>query len=345
MKTSPPSLPSSPATIAVAAAWGDKTVKTNLPLSELPRLLADPDCFLWVDLFGPPSDVLRQVVKDIFQFHPLAVEDCFESREVPKVEIFDGYLYLITHGLSAGSTAEGVEIVELDAFLGRRYVVTYHEKFSRSVAAVTALAERGGTGLLNRGPASLLHALLDRQVDGIEPVLESIEERLEKLEDHVFLRPKDAELATLLAMRRTTSQLRRWMSKQREAMLRLSRNDNGFVTAAEAMLFRDIYDHLARFTDLVDSFREMTRSIQDAYLSVTNNRLSEVMKFLTVYTAILMPMTVITGIYGMNFQYMPELGWKHGYLMVLGIMAATGLGVTWFFRRRGWLGGTRDRVL
>ncbi len=332
--------------VTIVAARGESELLADVPVAELPHMLADPYCVVWVDLSGPQDDVSTQIVSEIFRFHPLAIEDCFEAREVPRVQAFDGYLYLITHGLSSGSTAEEAEVIELDVFLGKRFLVTYHLKTSRSVAAVQAVLRRNA-GLLHKGPVSLLHALLDQQVDGIEPVLDSIEGRLEGLEAWVFTQATNTELATLLAMRRTTLQLRRWMSKQREVMLRLSRNEHGFVTPHEAILFRDVYDHLARFTDLVESFREMTTSIQEAYLSVTNNRLGEIMKFLTLYTAILMPLTVITGIYGMNFQHMPELASKYAYPAVLAVMALTATGVALFFKKRGWLGAParRKRVL
>jgi magnesium transporter len=321
----------------VATRAGGKEFLPDVPISDVRRLLEDSKSFVWVDISGPPDDLALQLCRDTFQFHPLAIEDCFSAREQPKVEGFEGYLYLITHGLSAGSTPEEAEVIELDAFVGKRFLVTYHLKHSRSVATVFGIIERNG-GALRRGPMAVLHAILDQQVDGIEPVLDGIELRVESLEDVVFTRPSNKDLAALLALRRTILQLRRWMSKQREVMLRLARNEHGMVPAHDVILFRDIYDHLARFTDLIDSYRDMTNSIQEAYLSVTNNRLGEIMKFLTLFTAILMPLTVITGIYGMNFKHMPELETPFGYPAVLGLMAVVVLGIVVFFRKRGWLG-------
>jgi magnesium transporter len=230
-----------------------------------------------------------------------------------------------------------VEPVELDAIVGPRYVVTHHAQSSRSVAAVTETVVK--TGLpLRRGPGAVLHALLDRQVEGLEQVLDDVEERITALEDAVFERPGNTRIAELLALKRSILKLRRWMSKQREVVLRLGRREFALIPAEEALLFRDVHDHLVRINDLLENFREMLTSIQEAYLSVTSNRLNEIMKFLTLWTAVLMPLTVITGIYGMNFQHMPELSRRWGYPLVLAVMLVVAGAVLLYFWRRGWLG-------
>jgi magnesium transporter len=321
----------------IIATRGSDEIVADAPLSRLPALLAEPETNVWVDLTAPVTDEDIAIVRDVFRFHQLAIEDCFESRAHPKIDEFDGYIYLITHGLASSSTAEDATVVELDAFVGPRYIVTHHALPSRSVTAVMEAVLK--TGLpLRRGSVAVLHALLDRQVDGLEETLEHIEERITHLEDAVFARPTDDHLASLLAVKGTILQLRRWISKQREVVLRLGRREFGIVSAEEAMLFRDVHDHLVRITDLLESFREMLTSIQDAYLSVTSNRLNETMKFLTLFTATLMPLTVITGIYGMNFHHMPELDSRWGYPAVMAVMAGVMGLVLLFFRRRGLLG-------
>ncbi len=332
----------------ILATRGENELLVDVPLSQLPALIEDPTAVVWVNLSGEMDEAAMHVVRDVFGFHPLAIEDCFELREHPKVEAFDGYVYMITHGLSAGSTPEETESIELDVFLGKRTLVTYHHKPSRSVAAVDEIARRSGD-LLRRGPAAVLHAILERQVDGIETVIDGIDARIAELEDKVMLRPRDEDLGVLLAVRRNTLHLRRWMFKQRDVVLRLSRVEFAQVSAQDAHLFRDIYDHLQRFTDLLESYRELTTSVQDAYLTMINNRLNEVMKFLTVLTSVLMPLAIITGIYGMNFEHMPELRSRWGYPATLGAMALVAGTMIWFFRRRGWLGrerlsSPRDRI-
>jgi magnesium transporter len=326
----------------IIATRGADEVTVDAPLDRLPALLGEPAAFVWVDLSGPPSADDMAIVRDVFKFHPLAIEDCFESRLHPKIEDYGDYLYLITHGLRSGSTAEDVRAVELDVFVGARFIVTHHTDPSRSVAAVTESVLK--TGLpLRRGPVAVLHGLLDRQVEGLEDVVDAVEERIVGLENAVFARPANTRIASLLALKRNILMLRRWMSKQRDVVLRLGRQEFALIKAPESLLFRDVYDHLVRINDLLENFREMLTSIQEAHLSVTSNRLNEIMKFLTLFTATLMPLTVIAGIYGMNFQYMPELRWRWGYPAALGAMAVAGGSVLFFFWRRGWLGQGGDR--
>jgi magnesium transporter len=324
--------------LTILAVRDDGQVSAGLAAADLPRLLADPALQVWVDIAGPADEEAHAVVRDVFHFHPLAIEDCFGAREHPKVEAFDGYLYIISHGLTADSTPQETRTIELDAFLGQRFLVTYHAQPSRSVETVKEMVRRGDGDPSRRGPAELLHAILDRQAEGIEAVIDAIDERIAELEERVLLRPRPADLALLLALRRSILHLRRWMSKQRDVMSRLARNEFALVGQAQALLFRDVYDHLQRFTDLLENYRELTTSVQEAYLTMASNRLNEVMKFLTVFTAVLMPLTLIAGIYGMNFEHMPELHWPMGYPLALVAMLLTALGMLWFFRRKGWLG-------
>jgi magnesium transporter len=241
--------------------------------------------------------------------------------------------------VAADATVDRGDTVELDTFIGKNFLFTYHEKPSRSIAGAMDLLLRTHGSPLRRGPAYVLHAILHRQVDSMEPLLDDMEQRVESLEDRVLVHPGSDDLARLLALKRTTLQLRRWMTKQREVLLRLARNEFVQISAEQAVLFRDVYDHLFRYTDLLETNREMITSLQESYLSVTNLRLGEIMKFLTLFTAVLMPLTVITGIYGMNFDHMPELKQWWGYPAVLFFMAVVAGLILRFFRRRGWLGG------
>ncbi len=325
--------------IHVVAQRAGKAFLEDVALPDLPALLHDPEVFLWIDSWGTDNPAAVALARDLFRFHPLAIDDCFEAREHPKIDGFEeDYVFLITHGITAASSPEHTETVELDAFLGKRFLFTYHEHPSRSVTAIWEQVTRNHGGPLRRGPAAVLHAILDRQVESIEPVLEALEERIEAVEGRVLERPHRNDLMRMLTLKRTTLGLRRWLTKQREVLLRLARNEFSLVPAQEAVLFRDVYDHVFRFTDWLETHREMITSLQETYLSVTNLRLGEIMKFLTLFTAVLMPLTVITGIYGMNFEHMPELHRPWAYPTVLGLMAAVVVAVLLFFRRRGWLG-------
>jgi magnesium transporter len=320
----------------LVAAPGQSTVR-DASVAELPALLARGDARIWVDLSAPVGDPEVAIVRDVFKFHPLAIEDCFERRAHPKVDEYDGYLYIITHGLSAGATADSAEPVELDAFLGPNFLVTHHADASRSVAAVMEQVTRTGIPL-NQGVTAVLHAILDRQIDGLEAVLDNIEARIETLENAVFARPRNSHIASLLSVKRNILELRRWTAKQREVLLRLGRREFALISAEDALLLRDVHDHLVRINDLLEGFRDMLTSIQEAYLSAVSNRTNDIMRFLTLFSTIMMPLTVLTGIYGMNFEHMPELRSAHGYPLVLVAMLVIAGSMLLYFRHRGWLG-------
>jgi magnesium transporter len=313
-------------------------LRDNVPAAELPALLEDKSAFIWIDAAGSDNPEAEALARDLFHFHKLAIADCFGTREHPKVDLYDDHLFIITHGIAMGSTAAATDVNELDCFLGSRYIFTYHEKPSRSIAGALELVLRNKGGPLRRGPAALLHAILDRQVDSMEALIDDLDDRIQQIEDRILIKPGGADLSKLLALKRTTLHLRRWMTKQREVILRLGRNEFALIPAGDAVHFRDVYDHMYRVTDLIENHREMLGSLHETYLSVTNLRLGEIMKFLTLFTAVLMPLTVITGVYGMNFEFMPELHHRWGYPAALATMFVVAVGVLWFFRRKGWIG-------
>jgi magnesium transporter len=327
-----------PGGLRIMAVRHGKELLLEVPVADLSGLLAEESVHVWIDSWGVDNPEAVQLARQLFGFHPLVIDDCFEAREHPKVEPFPEYIFLITHGIAPDAHAEDAETIELDVFLGKRFLFTYHERPSRSVAGTADLVRRNQGGPLTRGPGAVLHAILDRQVDSMEPLVDQVETRIEEVEDRVLVRPGSADLVTLLALKRNILKLRRWMTKQREVVLRLARNEFALVDPREAVHFRDIYDHLYRFTELLETHREMTTSLQEAYLSITNLRLAEIMKFLTLFTAVLMPLTLITGIYGMNFDHMPELRRSWGYPAVLGLMVLVAGSILIYFRRKGWLG-------
>ena len=322
--------------LAVRTQHNDELI-VDAALDRLAPLLAEPGTRVWVDLSNPVGDPEMAIVRDVFKFHPLAIEDCFAARTHPKVDEYDSYLYIITHSLLAGATAESSEIVELDAFLGANFLVTHHSAPSRSVAAVLDFVTRTGFPL-RQGVTPVLHAILDRQADSLEAVLDNIETHIETLEDAVFASPRNSLVASLLSVKRNILGLRRWTARQREVLLRLGRREFALIPVADALLFRDVHDHMARVNDLLEGFRDMLTSIQDAYLSAVSNRTNEIMKFLTLFSSTMMPLTVLTGTYGMNFERMPELKWVFGYPAVLITMGAVTATILLYFRHRRWLG-------
>ena len=305
-------------------------------LSELSRLLDDPQVTLWLDLTEPISDESR-VLHEVFRFHPLAIEDMLHDYGHPKVDTYDDHLFLILHAIDFATldlqTGCTVNTVELDIFFGERLLVTHHPPGMRSIDAVHA--ELAGAGAGRRWTAArLLHRILDRLVDNFVPVIEALGAKLELLEDAVIQSPGPAHLDQILAIKKTILRLRRMTSHQRNILESLARAPRSLLQPAEQIFYRDVYDHFVYVVDQVESYREQAQSVMDAYHSVTANRMNAIMKALTQISTVMLPLTFIAGVYGMNFENMPELRWPLGYPFALGMMAATALAMILYFRTR-----------
>lgn len=300
----------------------------------LPSLLADERNRLWVDLEAATPEEAEILSRD-FHFHPLAIEDCISETLLPKIDDYSDYIFLVLHG-SRPMTDHAFVTAEMNFFLGSRYLVSYHDEPSRSISRAKERCLRGGPSV-TRGVDFLLHEILDGMVDNYFPVLDQFDSIIDRIEEEVFARPDRETLNRIFDLKKEVMHLRRVAGPQREILNRLSRDPFPVISAKAAVYFRDVYDHLARISDLAESYRDLVTGALEAYLSVVSNRLNEIMKVLTVFTATLMPLTVITGIYGMNFENMPELRFRYGYFIVLAVMAAITVGMLAFFRKKKWL--------
>ena len=321
---------------------GETHIQENLSVEDLPGLLKDPKAVIWVDMESP-TEADEQVLLDVFDFHPLTVEDCRENRHYPKIEEFDGYIYFIVHGVRADISPDRFNTIELDGFLGPNYVITYHHDSFRSINNVKQLL-RTTPIACQRGTAFLLHQILDQVVDYYSPVLDDFDARIDELEADIFSlkRPNNEILAEIMDLKRSVLRLRRISVKQMDILHRMSRGEFALIPEEMRPFYRDVYDHLVRVVDLSESYRDLISGSLEAYLSVVSNRLNEIMKVLTIFSAIMLPLTFIAGIYGMNFDHMPELHSKYGYVAVLGLMMIIAVGMLLFFRRRGWIGKARE---
>ena len=318
---------------------GDQKVQEGIPVDQLPELLKDESVLIWVDMEMPTHEDER-VLLDVFQFHPLTVEDCRENRHYPKVEEFPGYMYLIVHGVRADTSPDRFNTIELDAFLGSNYVITYHHDSFRSINDVKQLL-RTSPVTCQRGPAFLLHQILDRIVDYYSPVLDDFDDRIDRLESEIFAskQPNNQILSQIMDLKRSVLRLRRISVKQMDVVLRMSRGEFSELIPEEMRPFyRDIHDHLVRVTDLAESYRDLISGSLEAYLSVISNRMNEIMKVLTIFSAIMLPLTFIAGVYGMNFDNMPELHSRYGYYATWIIMLTVAVVMLIFFWKRGWIG-------
>lgn len=323
---------------------GSDTVAEGFTVEQLPDLLKNEKALLWVDMEAP-SEADDHVLLDVFHFHPLTVEDCRANRHHPKVEEFPDYLYFIVHALRTDASPERFNTIELDGFIGRNYVLTYHHDRFISIDKVKQ-SVRSSPVTCQRGASFLLHHIIDSIVDDYLPVMDDFDEQINELEDNIFTlrRPNDEILQEILGLKRSVLRLRRISSKQLEVLYRISHGQFDLISGPVLPFFRDIYDHLVRVTDLAESYRDLISGSLEAYLSVVSNRLNEIMKVLTIFSAIMLPLTFIAGVYGMNFDNMPELHSRYGYYTVWIIMLIVAVGMLVLFWRRGWIGRGPQKV-
>jgi len=298
---------------------------------------------IWIELEGP-SDDASAVLADL-KIHPLTVEDIWATRTTPKLEDYDNYLYVIVHGVR-GAKKGAIDLVELDVLIGKDFTIT-HDPTGAITKDVADELDRSPK-LLAKGPAWLAHALLDHAVDRYLPVVDQLDKDLAGLEDDTLRRAGTrrgpAVLRRILRFKRLLLELRRMSIHQREILLRIARGEFDEIPKEVVPFFRDVYDHFLRINDQIDGYRDLVSGTLDAYLSVQSNRMNEVMKTLTVISTVMLPITFIAGVYGMNFDRMPELHWLWGYPFALGLMAAVTLVTLWSFRRRGWIGNREPEL-
>ncbi|MDE3157012.1 MAG: magnesium/cobalt transporter CorA [Acidobacteriota bacterium] len=308
----------------------------QVPSVDRAWLTPEGQALLWVDL-AAPSPIEVVVLRDTFGFHPLAVEDALSKVEYPKIESYDDYLYLILHGIDFRAAEHGFGTHDVDFFLGPNYLVTVHDGTSRSVGELRDHCPRNHK-ILGEGPAALMHRIVDAMVDHYMPEVEKLEDRLDELEKAVLASPRPDLIADILEQKRDVSSLRRVITPQRDAVGRLARREFALIDTEMAYRFRDVGDHLVRLADEATMFQDRITGILDAHLSNVSNRLNEVMKVLTVIATIFMPLTVLTGLYGMNVT-MPHFPGGEGvqFWWLVGIMLGMSGAMLAWFHRKGWI--------
>jgi magnesium transporter len=292
--------------------------------------------WVWVDLSDPTPDESR-ILTDVFAFHDLAVEDALSEIHHPKVESYGTYLYLILHGIDFREAEHCFKTQDVDFFLGEQFLVTVHPGISRTLAKMREVCARNERAL-GEGPAALLHRIIDAMVDHYGPEVERLNDRLDRLEEEIFERPNAALARQILDFKGDVSSLRRVVLPQRDAVARLARREFPFISEPLAYRFRDVHDQLVRLVDEAMFFQDRVSSLLDAHLSQVSNQLNGVMKMLTIIATIFMPLTVLTGLWGMNvpLPHMPG-GEAAQFWWVLGLMVALAGTMLVYFRRRLWL--------
>ncbi len=320
----------------------------RLSIKEFSQVCRQPEGILWVDLEDPSDAEEETLLVSLLDIHPLAIEDSQRGREeeghLPKVEDFGDYLFIIfnpierKNGTAEGRPAEKLEIrtTQLSAFLSKRMLVTHHYRPLRSISYALQMCGKNPQ-TLGRGPDFLFHLIIDDIVDNYTPILDAMDEAIDSMEDEVFKKPSQQCMVRILQLKKDIMMVRRIAAYQREMLNRLSRGEFGLITRDEMVYYRNVYDHLVRMTDLTDSYRDVVSGLLDAYLSVTSNNLNRVMKVLTIISTIFLPLSFITGFFGMNFRFLPGSEWEYGVLTAALFMLVVGLGMLWVFRRNKWM--------
>jgi magnesium transporter len=301
------------------------------------ELLQDrPDALHWIDLEDPTVKE-AQILEDPFHFHPLAIEDCLSEVHHPKADDYEDYIFIIVHGIRFDAPTDQFITRELDVFLGGNYLVTHHRGPMRSITQAREQCGKNLQAAMPKGVDFLIHQILDQMFEHYFPNLDAIEDKIQLVQVEVFEKPTRETLDRIFTLKRDVMQLRRICTPQREIVHRLSRGEFRVIKPKAAIYFRDIYDNLYRIVDASFAYQDMVQGTLDAYLTAVSNRLNESMKRLTVIGAVFAALTVITGVYGMNFDVMPELRWKYGYFMVWLLMGGVTAGLLWFFKKKEWI--------
>jgi magnesium transporter len=318
----------------------DGQYHTDLTPDHFAGALKDLSGLLWVDFLDTPKDVDAPILLNTFGFHPLAVDDALEETHVPKVDDWYQYLYIVLLAPDFDRKAIDLNLLELDVFLGKNFVVTHHEKPISAVERVWVSCLRSERHLKG-GADHLLYALVDELVSQYMPVVDDIDEAIDQLEDRIFGNPEPQTLERIFRLKRVVLDLRRVISPQREVLNRLARDDYAVIDTRDRVYFRDVYDHLVRLNDINESLRDLIGGALDTYLSVINNRMNDVMKTLTAITTLFMPISFLAGFFGMNFfqPTAPLDSWTGlpALIITLLIMIASPLGILWWMRQRKWI--------
>jgi magnesium transporter len=296
----------------------------------------------WLEL-DERSDEATAFLESVLHIHPLAIEDVWNDVGLPKVEDFGSYVQIIIHGIredDRSSKEVPLELAELDVLIGKNFVVTHaHDEKTCAVTPMQAEILRNPR-LLKKGPAWVAHAVMDRMVDEYMPLIDRFDDQIEGIETQILEGTQKSDrqvIPMIIRIKRSLQMLRRTTIYQREILLRLARAEFDEIPRELVPFYRDVYDHFARVTELVDSYRELVSSLLEAQFSMQSNRMNEIMKRLTIISTIMLPLSLVAGIYGMNFKHMPELEWLYGYPFAIGLMVTIAASIITWFRVKRWI--------
>jgi magnesium transporter len=316
-------------------------IQKDLPPEKFPELIQNQQSVLWVDFVSEPPETSLPILEE-FRFHPLAIDDALQETHVPRLDDWGDYVYIVFNYMDIKKDGDGWEshVDELDIFLGSNYIVTHHDERLQAIEETWVSCDRDPR-TLQEGADHLLYKIADYLITEYMPIVEKIDDAIDQIEDQVFDRPSPRTLEQLFALKRVLLAMRRIVLPQREVMNKLARDDFQVVDPKDRIFFRDLYDHLVRLHDLNESLRDLVGGVLDTYLSVINNRMNEIMKTLTIITVLFMPLTFLTGYFGMNF--FEPLGnlkpWTTDpvFYLTLAVIFILPIFMFIWFRRRTWI--------
>jgi magnesium transporter len=306
---------------------------TDVPVEDLSEIRSDPATLVWVDVTGGSEEEIGRMGEE-FPIHPLALEDCRHQHQRPKVDQYEPHILLVAYGTEAAIQGEPTRLHELDLVAGENFLVTFHQVPPIDAGAV-AKRIRAHPELAHHGAGFLLYVVLDELIDSFVPTMDLIGERVEDLAEGVFAGRQVQ--SDVFALRRDLVTIRRVVGPMGDAMTVLLRRELGLFDQETRHYLQDVNDHLLRIVQAVEAYQDLAAGALEANLTVVSNRVNEVARTLTAYAAIFAVLTLVSGVYGMNFEHMPELHWRFGYPYALGLMLALAAGLWGFFKRKGWL--------
>jgi magnesium transporter len=327
---------------------GDGRISTDASPASLTAALRDPKTVFWVDI-DTPEDEDYALLDDVFGFHPLAIEDRINRAQRPKIESYNhvgdacqqGYFYMVIHGVDRAEAKTRLDTQELDMFVSQRYLMTIHSEPMAPIKHLMARAEADARVLLDPGIDLLLYQILDRLVDGYQPILDDMQDELDDLEESAVNDPTPDLLNRIAVKKRELLNLRRIIGPQREVLAQLTRGEIPFIRETTRIYLRDVLDHLVRAVEMIELYRDLVTGARDIYMSSISNNLNQIMKTLTIITVTALPLTIITSFFGMNFHtggmFDKMLQHPAGFWGSMVIMVGLIVGLLYLFRRFRWL--------
>lgn len=314
---------------------------SEISLSEISKWDYECNENIWIDMCNATSNESQEILTNVFNFHPLAIEDALKytnqnTIHLPKLDDFGQYLFIVFNGVIQEDRTFKYKTFSLSCFLGSNFLVTIHNEPTENTIFKnlnTILNER----TFKKGPDYILNLILDEIVDRYYPILDSFESESDKVEDELFKGiPDNSTLKRILNLKKELIKLRRISSYQKEILFKLTRGDSDLISHEESIYYRNVYDHLVRVADSAESYRDYTAGMLDSYLSIVNNRMNEVMKFLTVIATIMLPLSLVAGIFGMNFDF-PILQDETGFWLSMAMMAGVAISMLIYFKHKRWI--------